>query len=131
MLSHYKNPSILFPASLNAPCDLYRTHSAKRGSMSEGSETDGISITEAAKQAGAEAFSRATGNSTFDALKDEALCAEMMALWDCESVGDLQAQAVAGDPPPGFVLKAARAAYVGAVLAALGVRQAKRKGQGR
>lgn len=99
--------------------------------MGKDSETEGISITEGAKQAGAEAFSKATGNSTYDTLSDEALFAEMMALWDCESVGALQTRATADDPPAGFVLKAARGAYVAAVCAALGIHQVKKKGQGR
>ena len=99
--------------------------------MGESSDTDGVPITEAAKQVGAEAFSKATGKSTYDVLQDEMLCAEMMGLWDCESVGELQARAAAGDQTAGFTLKTARTAYVVAVCAALGLHQVRKKGQGR
>ena len=98
--------------------------------MGKTRDTDGLSITENAKQAGADAFAQATGKGTYDALKDEGLSAEMLALWDCETVGALQERIGAGDPPAGFVLKAARAAYLAAALAALGVSQARKRGQG-
>lgn len=99
--------------------------------MGENRDIDGPAITEAAKQAGAEAFAKAMGQGTYDALQDERLSAEIMRLWDCESVEELQAQASAGDRRAGFVLKAARAAYVTSVCAVLGTRQTQRIKQGR
>lgn len=98
--------------------------------MGKDQDADGLSITEAAKQAGAVAFAQTMGQGTYDALKDEGLSAEIMALWDCETVGELEMCAGAGVVPDGFVLKVARAAYVAAALGALGVRQAKKRGQG-
>lgn len=94
-------------------------------------ETDGLSIMESAKQAGAVAFAKAAGKGTFDALKDDALFPEIAELWDCATVGELQACASGTDTLPGFVLKSARAAYVAAVCVALGIRQIKKQEQGR
>lgn len=96
--------------------------------------TEEIDITEAAKQAGAEAFSKAMGKGTYDALRDETLCAEIMELWDCDSVGELRGRIGAGEPPPGaagILTQRARAAYLMAVCAALGIRQTRRNERGR
>lgn len=93
-------------------------------------ETDGLSITEPAKQAGAVAFGRAMGKGTFDVLKDDELFPEMAALWDCATVGELKSRVVAMDQPACAVealLAQARAEFLAAVLAALGGRQVKRK----
>lgn len=93
-------------------------------------ETDGLRITEPAKQAGAEAFSKAVGKGTFDALADDALFPKMAELWDCATVGELKNVVAASDQPAGAVnalLARARAEYLAAVLVMLGVRQSNRK----
>ena len=46
--------------------------------MREDRGADRLSLTEAAKQAGAVAFAKATGQGTYDTLKDEGLSAEMI-----------------------------------------------------
>ena len=95
--------------------------------MAADQETDGLSITEPAKQAGAVAFGRAVGKGTFDALADDALFPEIAELWDCATVGELKGCVVADKRPDGTVnalLARARAEFLAAVLVALGVRQA-------
>lgn len=102
--------------------------------METDDETDGLSITESAKQAGVEAFAKAAGKGTFDALADDGIFPEMAALWDCATVGELKACVVAHDQPSGAVnalLERARAAYLVAALTGLGVRQIKKQEQGR
>lgn len=102
--------------------------------MGESSDTDGVSITEAAKRAGAEAFSKAMRTGIYDLLRDEELGDEILALWDCESVGELQACAASDDQSAGvtgILLQKARAEFLAAVCAVLGVRQIKKRGRGR
>ena len=102
--------------------------------MGTDKETDGLSITESAKQAGAAAFAKTMGKGTFDALADDGIFPEMATLWDCETVGELKGCVVAGDTPGGAVeslMQKARAAYLVAALAVLGVRQERKRGQGR
>lgn len=93
-------------------------------------ETDGLSVTEPAKQAGAVAFGKTVGKGTFDSLADDALFPEMAKLWDCETVEELKGVVAASDQPAGAVnalLAQARAEFLAAVLVALGVHQTNRK----
>ena len=100
--------------------------------MKTDQETDGLSITESAKQAGAAAFAQAMGKGTYDALKDDALFPEMAALWDCATVGELEKQVNAASAHAGAVerlVQQARTAYLAAALVALGVRQERKRGR--
>lgn len=57
-------------------------------------------LVEMAKQMGARAFSRCLGKDTYDVLLDERLSTELTALWDCETLEDLQAYITASTSAP-------------------------------
>lgn len=48
-------------------------------------------LAEAAKQEGASAFSRCFGKTIYDVLLNDALCDELLTLWDCETLEALRA----------------------------------------
>lgn len=48
-------------------------------------------LAEAAKIAGASAFSRCLGQGTYDVLLDDRLCDELLTLWNCETLETLRA----------------------------------------
>lgn len=78
-------------------------------------------LAEAIKQAGAAAFSRCLGMSTFDVLADDQLAAELFTLWDCETLESLQARVAANGNQP------AAEAYLKAVCARIGGQRSRPK----